>query len=173
MNHQYNDSELLYLIDEGNDLALTILYEKYKGLIHKRLNSFKIKDKNYEDFMQEGLMAMHVAINTYRPYSRKTFHKYYDLLLQRRIMNILRKEHYYFFQVVISDDLSEQLHEDFCPYHPVEEFAFKPLEEAVYDLLMKYHYRPTEIAKQLQLPIKKTYNVIYAVRKKIDKYNKK
>ena len=42
MHYHYNDNELLYLINEGNDSALKIMYMKYTPLIKKRIFDFKI-----------------------------------------------------------------------------------------------------------------------------------
>ena len=71
--NKYNDNELLYLLYEGEEVARQLLFKKYKFLIYKRLRAFRIKDKNFDDFFQEGLMALNDAINHFNPYYHKSF----------------------------------------------------------------------------------------------------
>ena len=96
MIYNYNDYELLYLIREKSDEALEIMYRKYTPLIRKRILDFRIQ-VNHEDFFQEGLLALDIAIRRYIDLYDKTFNKYFDLILQRRFIQILRKQekHYY------------------------------------------------------------------------------
>ena len=92
MECKYNDNELLYLFSEGIEEALEILLEKYVGLIRKRVSSFKIQMRFRDDFLQEGYMALLIAIRTYHQESPKTFNKYFDLILQRRFIKILKSD---------------------------------------------------------------------------------
>ena len=78
---QYNDYELLYLMNEFDEEAERIFFEKYTNLIKTRVNKFGIKSRYREDFVQEGLYMLVVAIRTYNEYSNKTFNKYFDLIL--------------------------------------------------------------------------------------------
>lgn len=97
--YQYNDYELLYLIQENCDIALDIMFKKYVPLIKSRIRSFHIKEWNKEDFFQEGLISLYKAITTFREDKNKTFTKYFDLILQRKYIQILRKESNNFYNV--------------------------------------------------------------------------
>ena len=44
-NEIINDNELLYLIREGNEQALEIMYKKYIPLMEGKLNKFNIENK--------------------------------------------------------------------------------------------------------------------------------
>ena len=106
MEYKYNDNELLYLFSEGVEEALEILFDKYVGLIRKRILSFKIQLRFRDDFFQEGQIALLTAIRTYNPYFYKTFNKYFDLLLQRRFIKILKKEKNYIYNVSLYEEYS-------------------------------------------------------------------
>ncbi len=168
MIHQYNDSELLYLMYEGCDIALGILFSKYSNLIKKRLIGFRIHHKNYEDFFQEGLMMLFKACNTYNPYFGKTFNKYFDMILQRKIIAILRQERHYFYDVVLVEDACLLLREQVCNIEEEYSFNFTQQEEDIF-ILKYYQNKPArEIAKILGLNTKKVYNILFSIKQKIN-----
>ena len=92
MEDKYNDNELLYLMREGSIEAEEIIYKKYIFLIHKRISTFKIQKRYRDDFFQEGLMCLNVAINTYCDMYKKSFNKFFDLILQRKFIALLKKD---------------------------------------------------------------------------------
>mgnify|MGYP000909807808 FL=1 len=102
--YQYNDFELLYLIRENCDIALDIMFQKYIPLINARIKTFHIKKRNRDDFFQEGLICLHKAISTFREDKNKTFTRYFDLILQRRFIQILKKENKNFYDVELVGD---------------------------------------------------------------------
>jgi len=169
---KYNDYELLYLIQEKDDTALDIMFRKYIPLIKSRIKSFRIKERNREDFLQEGLLVLNKAIQRYNPdYSKKTFTKYFDLILQRRFIQILKKESKHFYQVdlvgageylvseptaLIADDDAERIL-SFCRF---SKFETEILE------YMKKGFKPREIAAYLKCPVKKVYDANDRIRRK-------
>jgi RNA polymerase sporulation-specific sigma factor len=168
MKYQYNDNELLYLMYENVDEAMGIMFKKYSSLINKRISTFRIANKNREDFFQEGLIALNTALNTFNPFLSKTFNKYFDLLLQRRFMNVLSKQKNYFYNVRLVEDLNIIISDNLAVYDP------KPLpvkltkkEEALYTLRFVKRYKCMEIATILNWNIKKVYNEIYALKIKL------
>lgn len=170
---KYNDNELLYLLYEGEEVAQKIIYKKYSNLIYKRLRDFRIKDKNFEDFFQEGLMALNDAINHFNPYFHKTFNKYFDLILQRRIIGLLKKEKEYFYRVTLVGSfwscclLEEPIFYDrWLSFDNLTQFEHK-----IYQLRFKQNYKAREISKLLNCDIKKVYNTIYTVKQKVSLEN--
>ena len=97
---QYNDYELLYLMNEFDEEAEKILIEKYSVLIRFRIYKFKVKDRYIDDFMQEGLYMLLIAAKTYNEMSDKTFTKYFDLILQRKFQRLIERPLFlrYFFK---------------------------------------------------------------------------
>ena len=74
---QYNDYELLYLMNEFDEEAERILFEKYTNLIKAKIRKFKVKSRYKDDFMQEGYYMLMIAIRTYDEFSNKTFKNIY------------------------------------------------------------------------------------------------
>jgi RNA polymerase sporulation-specific sigma factor len=170
--NKYNDNELLYLLYEGEEVARQLLFKKYKFLIYKRLRAFRIKDKNFDDFFQEGLMALNDAINHFNPYYHKSFNKYFDLILQRRIISILRRESDYFYNVMLVEDIWGYIAEEPVMYdQPILTNNLNDFETDVFNLRFKQNYKAKEISELLHCDIKKVYNTIYAVKQKITMEN--
>ena len=192
MKYKYNDYELLYLISEGSEEAEKILYDKYSFLIYKRIYAFRIQKRYRDDFYQEGLMCLNSAINSYNDLYNKTFNKFFDLILQRRFFNLIKKDYDYFYCVTLFEDdacLNKRLEENSDFYYE-EENTKKRLREEIEEIrddssalklkikaLFLKRLKPREIASVLNCDIKKVYNVIYAIKnntkKRIDKKHKK
>ena len=88
---QYNDFELLYMIEENSSEALDIMINKYSSLIYSRIKKFKIKENYIDDYYQEGLLVLYQAIHKYDLESPMSFTNFFDLLLQRKFIDLLRK----------------------------------------------------------------------------------
>ena len=163
-----NDYELLYLIYEKNDFALEIMYEKYAPLIHARIRDFRIQ-RNKEDFFQEGLLVLNKAINRFNMNYNKTFTKYFDLILQRRFIQILRKEKNYFYNQVLLDDVDFIVEEEEEVYQerPSSFGFFSKLENDIYYLSVIEKRKAKVIANQLSMDIRIVYNTLGRIRKKL------
>lgn len=192
MEHKYNDYELLYLISEGSEEAEEILYNKYSFLINKRINAFRIKKRYRDDFFQEGLMCLNNAINSYCDLYNKTFTKFFDLILQRRFIYLLKRDYVYFYCVTLYENdacLNMHLEEKYDFYYEEEKNKIRFLEEIeeirdddkdikekIESLFLK-KLKPREIASILNCETKKVYNTLYAIKnntkKTIDKKHKK
>lgn len=172
--YQYNDYELLYLIYENDDTALDIMYQKYIPLIKSRIKGFRIKSWNYEDFFQEGLLVLNKAIQTYRMDSRKTFNKYFDLILQRRFIQILKKESSHFYNVDLVGS-GELLMERICASEQsclsdtddiISRCQFSEFEKQVLTLF-KQGIKIKEISDYLSCTCKQIYDANDRIKKKM------
>lgn len=170
MEYKYNDNELLYLFSEGIEEALEILFDKYVGLINKRISAFKIQFRFRDDFFQEGMMALLSAIRTYCDLYNKTFNKYFDLILQRRFIKIMKSEKNYIYRVVLYDDYSilpVKLQEDIeYEYEPEVKLGMLSKKEKEVYLLAKERYNIKEISDKLNIDVKAVYNCLYRIKKK-------
>lgn len=171
MEIKYNDNELLYLFSEGIEEAIEILFEKYVGLIRKRISMFKIQKRFQDDFFQEGLMTLVVAARTYYQGYKKTFNKYFDLILQRRFIKIINSERNYIYNVSLYDDYS------MFPFNLKEDVEFEYEEETYVGLLsdfenkvyseMKKGLKGKEIAEKMKVNPKIIYNCVYRIKSKL------
>lgn len=169
--NQYNDYELLYMINEFDEEAESILYSKYCNLINKRMNDFKIRMDRRDDFMQEGLFVLFTAIRNYNEYCNKTFNKFFDLLLQRRFANILRDEKNYFYNVILKEDESQIFENISFVYNDdidIDVDELSEFEKKVKSLKEK-NYRPKDIANVLNCDVKAIYNCLCRIKLKIKK----
>lgn len=88
---KHNDFEIINLSRQGNDEALTLLFEKYTPMIYKKIDLFNL---NYErdDMFQEGLMLLHKSLMKYNDKFGKTFTRYFEMNLERKLISIINKK---------------------------------------------------------------------------------
>jgi len=167
--NDYNDYELIELIKENNEEAIDIMYQKYEGLIKNRVNRFKIKPSMFEDFVQEGRLALNKAIHTYKMDSNKTFNKFFDMVLQRRFITLLKQNQKDFYNIVYVDDVFSLIQED--PHEslkdPLDENLMTELERKVYRYRFIEQFKPREIAQMLKIDPKQVYNACNRIKKKV------
>lgn len=92
--NEINDNELLFLVSESNEEARSELVKKYTGIVHKiafkYLNlaeTFGIEEK---DLVQEGLIGLSKAIETYDSTKNVLFYTYVTLCIETSIKSALR-----------------------------------------------------------------------------------
>ncbi len=161
---QYNDFELLYMIEENSSEALDIMINKYSSLIYSRIKKFKIKENYIDDYYQEGLLVLYQAIHKYDLESPMSFTNFFDLLLQRKFIDLLRKNKKYFEENIIKEDVDIVV-----TYEPVNELIFEEqisllinklskLEKEIFLLKYKENMKAREISKHLNIDLKKVYS---------------
>ena len=85
---KHNDYEIIFLIREGNDEALTLMFEKYTPLIYKKISKFNL-GYEAEDMYQEGLMILHKSIKKFEEKFDKSFTRYFEQNLERKFISIV------------------------------------------------------------------------------------
>ncbi len=94
MNYKdYNDNELIAYISEKNEEAYEVIFEKYKPFIVsnakkliKYCNNLGI-DMN--DLIQEGMLGLNIAINTFNPNKDNIFYTYAKTCIERRMLSLI------------------------------------------------------------------------------------
>ena len=84
----WNDYELLYLIEEGNNRALNLMYLKYENFIRIKARSCGFNAYQLDDCLQEGYLMLGQAIKTFKPQYGKSFTKYFEVVLLRRFWRL-------------------------------------------------------------------------------------
>jgi RNA polymerase sporulation-specific sigma factor len=165
----YNDYELIELIKENNEEATEIMYQKYDSLIKNRVSRFNIKPSMFEDFVQEGRLALNKAIQTYKMDSAKTFNKFFDMVLQRRFITILKQNQKDFYNIVYVDDVFSLIGEksNDTVLESIDDSDFTQLEKQIYQYRYMENYKPREIAEILKMDAKQVYNACNRIKKKI------
>ena len=101
MYDDYNDNELIYLIYDFNEDANRILHEKYYKIIKIKVAKYRAlaKRKGLDtcDLMQEGLLGLEEAINSYRDNKDMKFSSFANMCIERQILSVVnyhsRKKH--------------------------------------------------------------------------------
>ena len=101
MYDDYNDNELIYLIYDFNEDANRILHEKYYKIIKIKVTKYRALAKRMGldtcDLMQEGLLGLEEAINSYRDNKDMKFSSFANMCIERQILSVVnyhsRKKH--------------------------------------------------------------------------------
>ncbi|MBQ9181073.1 MAG: sigma-70 family RNA polymerase sigma factor [Bacilli bacterium] len=87
----YNDYELLSYVSENNEEASEILYEKYKPLIEitakKMIRYCANTGLEVSDLIQEGMVGLSLAINSYKEQKDASFYTYAKMCIDRKIIS--------------------------------------------------------------------------------------
>ena len=170
-NEIINDNELLYLIREGNEQALEIMYKKYVPLMEGKLNKFNIETEFRDDFYQESRLMLHKAIRLYNPNSSKTFNKYFDLILTNQMITILRKtkkdrEIIYLVDEEVEDRRNKVV-EDALDEIDYSKLKLSVLEKEIYKLYFLRNHKVSYISDELKVEKKSIYNTIQRIKTKL------
>lgn len=95
MNYQdFNDYELIYLVEEKNEEASWILYNKYLPIIKKiAYNSYiglKKYGVSYEDIYQEAVLAFFTAVQLFDPKEDTLFYTFMNITIKSKLANFYR-----------------------------------------------------------------------------------
>lgn len=101
MNYK-NDYEIIYMIRENDDIARNIMFDKYMPIVKNIASNFYLSYSNigadYDDFLQEGMIALNKAINSYDENGGSLFYTYVTLCINRHLItycrNLTCKKHY-------------------------------------------------------------------------------
>ena len=89
-----NDYELMYLVEENDEVARDVLFEKYYpiifGLASKYCEQANRIGLEIEDLIQEGYLGLSNAIRHYNPNGDALFYTYAVLSIKSKMFNALR-----------------------------------------------------------------------------------
>lgn len=169
-DYEYNDNELLYLINQKDDDALEILINKYKPLINRRIRSYKIRNRDYDDYYQECLITFINVIKRFREDKNGIFNLYLDCAIRNTIKSLMRKEKQYFYNVVLCDELEYVIDEKNDKIYKVKEPLIGRLskfEKEVYHERYINGLSVKDITKVLGCSEKRVYNAITRMKRKL------
>ncbi len=199
---EYNDSELLYLIKENDEVAYNIMYEKYRPYIFKLANKFShTKEKNgidTNDLIIEGYMGLEKAIECQHKYKNVNFTKLVSLFVSRYMITFIRKANLNKYKSLNSSLFIEEINpadgeadimeviEDKNSIKPFDEIINSDLKRYLYNelspklteneqevfKLLLNGYDYREISKILNKPLKSIRNTMDRIHKKSNKYIK-
>lgn len=90
-----NDNELLFLVSESNEEAKSLLVKKYTGIVYKIAHRYTSLAESLgideKDLVQEGLIGLTKAIDTYNTEKEALFYTYVTTCIEANIKSALRK----------------------------------------------------------------------------------
>lgn len=91
---KYNDYELIDRIRENDDDSRSIMFDKYQPIIRKLAGEYYQKFATYgyqfEDFVQEGMIAFYKALSAYNEQKDSLFYSFVVLCIQRALTSFCR-----------------------------------------------------------------------------------
>lgn len=163
-----NDYEIIYLIRSENDeIALKHLITKYEKMIYKIIHQSGVEKKYHEDFYQEAIILLAHIVQTFDEYKDKSFTRFFELVLKRRFQRLKQKND----KFILIEFLGQTLSRDYRVNHEnglilnEKSSTLSSIEKVCYKLYFIKHLKPKEIARVLEMDIKKVYNLIYALKR--------
>ena len=183
---EYNDYELMYMVKE-NEEVLEYMLKKYEPLFIKLAHSFAFKYKNngidVEDIVQQCRIILCRTIDLYSPKNDVLFYTFLVLCLKRGIINYIKRnkiesninymdyEQYDSLGYFVSPYDIQNDYIDYEAQKTVINFknSLKSLDSAIFELRYNgFSYK--DIASLLDIEEKKVDNVLFRIRKKMEKY---
>lgn len=194
-----NDYEVMYLVEDQDESAKELLFDKYRPIILKIAAHYKNDAKKcgleMDDLVQEGYLGLYSAIQTFDESNNVLFYTYALVSIKSKMLNILTvtsaNKHNALNQGIslsrpISIDSNDCLfdvleNKNAVPPHlivqenEVEQIFHKFLlsldfsHSLVFELKMN-GFKNSDIMKLLDIPLKRVSNILFQIRKKLRKY---
>jgi len=139
---------------------------KYLPLIKTRIRDYGTYD--FDEDLIQAMYMLQTAIFTYKAEYNKTFNKYFDLILTRKLSQLKRdrlRRDYIYLKVEETDLYEEILFKE--ELH-IDTSSLNKIELEVFKLKYENSYSYKEISEMLQISIKKSYNTVLRIKKKLN-----
>lgn len=188
------DEEIIKLIKQGDDQALSYLIDKYKELVNIKVSKYYIAGAERDDTVQEGLIGLFKAVKNFDETKQNTFKTFANICIERQLITAIkssnRQKHMPLNSYVSlnnsayeNDDNDEEF---------INTFDSKTVEDPLDTIMKKEYYEYIEktidktlsgfekqvlsryikgesyvnIANKLDAPVKSVDNAIQRIRKK-------
>lgn len=171
-NASYNDYELIYLIQEGSEQALNLLYHKYYIYINKIAKNYKIPKYKKEDLVQEGVCAFFETVKKYNPDKyNKTFYNYFKLVLERKFARIINNSTYYNSNIILCDlALESEVNNNSWIINRYRDILTDELDKEIFDKCLMNGMSLGALAKNKGCAYKKLYYRAKCICEQLKKY---
>ena len=184
MNYKnINDYEMLYMIRENDEDSQNLFMKKYLPVIHKIAHKYldfaKCHGIDFDDLVQEGLIALNKAIHTYKDSNQVLFYTYASLCIERHFITYCRNasssKHLILNQAIyddilfsVSDTTSDPEYILFDHFSEEMFIRYKNHFDLSYSSILELRYNGfsyREISQLLDLPISTIDGRLYKIRK--------
>lgn len=192
---EYADEEIITYIKKGNQDATEYLLKKYSPLVKKSIRTLYLIGADTEDLSQEGMIGLFKAIQNYQPDNSASFYTYAKICIDHQIYSAIkasnRKKHsplnsYISFYSRTSEEESRLINNleagsDSNPEHIIlDRENMSRIEELLEESLSKLEKKVlhlfldgktySDIAFNLNKPVKSIDNAIQRIRDKVKRY---
>lgn len=88
--YQLSEEQLVRLSQEKDDLALSLLTERYMNVAKYIANGFSLKNSDSADLIQEGMIGFLGAVYSFSEGSGASFNTYASCCIRNRILSLIR-----------------------------------------------------------------------------------
>lgn len=169
----YNDYEIIDLVKQGSEEALALLVAKYQFLIAKKIGKFNLQS-DFDDCFQESVILLYKSVMKFSETFNKSFTRYFEHNLENHLISMLRKKHSYgkFLHHKLAVLVDFEVDESRRDYYSSDDIhmaisELSAFEKAVFEEAFIRNRTPIETAAALSCPVKKVYNAIDRIRKKL------
>lgn len=85
-----DDYQLITFAQNGNELAIRCLFERYRGFIYIRARPYFIIGADKEDLIQEGMIGFYKAIRDFSEDKEASFRTFAELCITRQIITAIK-----------------------------------------------------------------------------------
>jgi RNA polymerase sporulation-specific sigma factor len=85
-----SDEELVALVGQGDDRAMTELLQRYRGFARAKARSYFLVGGDREDTAQEGMIGLYKAIRDFAPGHGASFRSFAELCITRQILTAVK-----------------------------------------------------------------------------------
>jgi len=170
---KYNDFEIIAMIQEGCEEALSLMADKYKLFIAKKIGKFNL-GYEFDDAYQEGLIILYKSVKKFKPEFNKSFTRFFELNLENRFISIIRSKMRYnkFLSEKLPMLFDYEIHDSIHNYFSKTDFdgfveLLSDFEKEVFEQKFFKECSHLEIAENLKCDTKKVYNAIDRIRTKL------
>lgn len=191
------DEEIVLLGRRGDKNATEFLINKYKSLVKAKARTYFLIGADREDVVQEGMIGLYKATRDYQHDKSMAFKTFAELCITRQMItavkNATRQKHiplntYVSLNRKVYDDDSDKTYFDMISYEivldPEQLLITKEeasgIENKMGEILSSFEWEVlslylngksyTEIARELNKPVKSIDNALQRVKKKVEKH---
>ena len=198
--NKYNnlsDEDVIKLIKQGDNQALSYLLERYKELVNIKVGKYYIVGAEREDTVQEGMIGLFKAIKCFDAQKQNSFKTFANICIERQLITAIKtsnRQKHMPLNSYLSLNNSAYDNED-NDEELINTFDSKTIEDPLDTLMKKEYYEQIEstidktlsgfekqvlnryikgesyvdIAAKLDAPVKSVDNAIQRIRKKATK----
>ena len=190
-----SDEEIIEMIHNGNDEALTYILDKYKELVNMKVSKYFIVGAEKEDTVQEGMIGLFKAIKSFDKNKQNSFKSFANICIERQLITAIKssnRQKHMPLNSYLSLNTSAYENNDDDSVELLETFDSKTIENPLDTIMKQEYYKEVEaainkhlskfekqvlnrflkgesyikIAEKLDSPVKSVDNAIQRIRKK-------